>query len=103
MVAHDIAPALGVDNRVEHVAQRVDALVGQIVEVVDLEQIVLRGRLVLGVLVTAPRDVRKLRARLEASAVLPSPGSADVTRMTLAARSVGSMSIAVYSARMLAV
>jgi phosphoserine phosphatase len=45
-----------------------DALAGAGVEVVDLEQIVLRGRLVLGVLVTAPRDVRKLRAKLEASA-----------------------------------
>ena len=31
------------------------------VEVVDIEQIVLRGRLVLGVLVTAPRDWKKLR------------------------------------------
>ena len=30
-------------------------------EVVDIEQIVLRGRLVLGVLVTAPRDWRRLR------------------------------------------
>ena len=34
------------------------------VEVLDLEQIVLRGRLVLGVLVSAPRDWRKLRDRL---------------------------------------
>jgi phosphoserine phosphatase len=31
------------------------------VEVVDIEQIVLRGRLILGVLVTAPRDWRKLK------------------------------------------
>ncbi|MDO7869611.1 phosphoserine phosphatase SerB [Nocardioides jiangxiensis] len=38
------------------------------VEVVDLEQIVLRGRLVLGVLVTAPRDARRLRASLESAA-----------------------------------
>ncbi len=30
------------------------------VEVLDIEQIVLRQRLVLGILVTAPRDVRKL-------------------------------------------
>ena len=30
------------------------------VEVLDIEQIVLRGRLVLGILVTAPRDVRRL-------------------------------------------
>ncbi|MFN8196311.1 MAG: phosphoserine phosphatase SerB [Nocardioidaceae bacterium] len=38
------------------------------VEVVDLEQIVLRGRLVLGVLVTAPRDVRKLTEAVERTA-----------------------------------
>ena len=31
------------------------------VEVVDIEQIVLRGRLILGLLVTAPRDWKKLR------------------------------------------
>ena len=30
------------------------------VEVLDIEQIVLRGRLLLGILVTAPRDVRRL-------------------------------------------
>ncbi|MFC6152514.1 phosphoserine phosphatase SerB [Nocardioides yefusunii] len=36
------------------------------VEVIDLEQIVLRGRLVLGILVTAPRDWKKLRDHLEA-------------------------------------
>ncbi len=35
------------------------------VEVLDIEQIVLRGRLVLGVLVTAPRDWRSLRASME--------------------------------------
>lgn len=35
------------------------------VEVVDVEQIVLRRRLVLGVLVTAPRDVKRLRADVE--------------------------------------
>jgi phosphoserine phosphatase len=35
------------------------------VEVVDVEQIVLRGRLVLGVLVTAPRDWRRLRDAVE--------------------------------------
>lgn len=38
------------------------------VAVVDLEQIVLRGRLVLGVLVTAPRDTRRLRSTLESTA-----------------------------------
>ncbi len=38
------------------------------VEVLDLEQIVLRGRLVLGVLVSAPRDARKLRSSLESAA-----------------------------------
>ena len=38
------------------------------VEVLDLEQIVLRRRLVLGLLVTAPRDWKKLRAAVEETA-----------------------------------
>ncbi|MFT3871773.1 MAG: phosphoserine phosphatase SerB [Nocardioides sp.] len=38
------------------------------VEVVDVEQIVLRGRLVLGVLVTAPRDWRRLVEAVENTA-----------------------------------
>jgi phosphoserine phosphatase len=38
------------------------------VEVVDIEQIVLRRRLVLGVLVTAPRDWKKLRDAVEETA-----------------------------------
>ncbi|WP_028652191.1 phosphoserine phosphatase SerB [Nocardioides halotolerans] len=38
------------------------------VEVVDLEQIVLRRRLILGVLVTIPRDWKKLRDAVEATA-----------------------------------
>jgi phosphoserine phosphatase len=38
------------------------------VEVLDVEQIVLRRRLVLGVLVTAPRDWKKLRAAVESTA-----------------------------------
>jgi len=38
------------------------------VEVVDLEQIVLRRRLILGVLVTAPRDWKKLRDAVEETA-----------------------------------
>src|SRR3954447_4300319 len=38
------------------------------VEVLDIEQIVLRRRLILGILVTAPRDWKKLRAALEATA-----------------------------------
>jgi phosphoserine phosphatase len=38
------------------------------VEVLDVEQIVLRRRLILGVLVTAPRDWKKLRDRIEATA-----------------------------------
>lgn len=42
-----------------------DALAEAGVEVVDLEQIVLRGRLVLGVLVTAPRNVGRLRSAVE--------------------------------------
>jgi phosphoserine phosphatase len=35
------------------------------VDVIDLEQILLRRRLVLGVLVTAPRDVKRLRTSVE--------------------------------------
>src|SRR3982751_4811825 len=38
------------------------------VEVVDIEQIVLRRRLLLGVLVTIPRDWKKLRDAVEATA-----------------------------------
>jgi len=38
------------------------------VEVLDIEQIVLRRRLVLGVLVTAPRDWKRLRAAVEETA-----------------------------------
>ncbi len=38
------------------------------VEVLDVEQIVLRGRLILGVLVTAPRDWKKLNDRIEHTA-----------------------------------
>ena len=38
------------------------------VEVLDIEQIVLRRRLVLGVLVTAPRDWKKLRDAVESTA-----------------------------------
>ncbi|RJS47166.1 phosphoserine phosphatase SerB [Nocardioides cavernaquae] len=38
------------------------------VAVVDLEQIVLRGRLVLGVLVTEPRNAKKLRRAVEEAA-----------------------------------
>jgi phosphoserine phosphatase len=38
------------------------------VDVVDIEQIVLRGRLILGILVTAPRSVDKLEAALAATA-----------------------------------
>ncbi|MGA8847594.1 MAG: phosphoserine phosphatase SerB [Nocardioides sp.] len=38
------------------------------VEVIDLEQIILRRRLILGVLVNAPRDWKKLAAAVEATA-----------------------------------
>ncbi|WP_336275834.1 ACT domain-containing protein [Nocardioides sp. B-3] len=38
------------------------------VEVLDIEQIVLRRRLVLGVPVTAPRDWKKLRLAIEQTA-----------------------------------
>ncbi|GAA1535842.1 phosphoserine phosphatase SerB [Nocardioides humi] len=44
-----------------------ESLAGSGVSVVDLEQILMRGRLVLGVLVTAPRDRKRLRRRLESS------------------------------------
>ncbi|MEO9323807.1 phosphoserine phosphatase SerB [Nocardioides sp. C4-1] len=44
------------------------ALTGAGVEVVDIEQIILRRRLILGVLVTAPRDVKKLQAAVEQAA-----------------------------------
>ena len=43
-------------------------LSGSGVAVLDIEQIVLRGRLILGVLVTAPRDWKRLRAAVEDSA-----------------------------------
>src|SRR5437879_1478808 len=35
------------------------------VEVIDIEQIVLRGRLILGLLVSAPRDWKPLRDAIE--------------------------------------
>ncbi|WP_151082367.1 phosphoserine phosphatase SerB [Nocardioides cynanchi] len=38
------------------------------VEVLDIEQIVLRRRLILGILVTAPRDWKRLRAAIEETA-----------------------------------
>ncbi len=38
------------------------------VEVLDIEQIVLRRRLILGILVTAPRDWKRLRGAIEATA-----------------------------------
>ena len=38
------------------------------VEVLDIEQIVLRRRLILGILVTAPRDWKKLRSAVETTA-----------------------------------
>ncbi|WGX94199.1 phosphoserine phosphatase SerB [Nocardioides sp. L-11A] len=44
-----------------------ESLAGSGVSVVDLEQILMRGRLVLGVLVTAPRDRKRLRRQLGAS------------------------------------
>ena len=44
------------------------ALSAAAVEVLDIEQIVLRGRLVLGVLVTAPRNVRRVRDAVEETA-----------------------------------
>src|SRR3954452_654635 len=38
------------------------------VEVLDIEQIVLRRRLILGILVTAPRDWKRLRDAVQATA-----------------------------------
>lgn len=43
-----------------------DSLAHAGVEVVDIEQVVLRGRLVLGILVTAPHEWKRLRHVLEA-------------------------------------
>src|SRR5688572_6076883 len=57
------------------------ALADSGVEVLDIEQIVLRRRLILGVLVTAPRDWKKLRTRIhETAAALDM--SVDVDRGT---------------------
>lgn len=56
------------------------------VEVVDLEQIVLRRRLILGLLVTAPDDVQSLRQDLQATAdelsmtLEVEPGSGDTSQ-----------------------
>jgi phosphoserine phosphatase len=44
------------------------ALTGAGVEVLDIEQIVLRRQLILGILVTAPRDWKRLRDAVRASA-----------------------------------
>ena len=45
------------------------ACADQAVEVLDIEQVVVRGRLVLGVLLTLPRELGALRAALTAAAV----------------------------------
>ena len=45
-----------------------EACARQAVDVLDIEQVVIRGRLVLGVLLTAPRDDSRLRAALAAVA-----------------------------------
>ena len=44
------------------------ALSGAGVEVIDIEQIVLRSRLILGILVTAPRNPKRVRAAVEETA-----------------------------------
>ena len=44
------------------------SLAGAGIEVLDIEQIVLRGRLILGVLVTAPRNLRKVQAAVSETA-----------------------------------
>ncbi|MEJ7691213.1 MAG: phosphoserine phosphatase SerB [Nocardioidaceae bacterium] len=45
-----------------------ETLAGFGVQVLDIEQVVLRGRLLLGILVTAPRNVTKLRQHAEETA-----------------------------------
>jgi len=45
-----------------------ETLAGFGVQVLDIEQVVLRGRLLLGILVTAPRNVTKLRQQAEETA-----------------------------------
>ena len=45
-----------------------ESLSGFAIEVLDIEQIVLRGWLVLGILVTAPRDVRRLETAVQETA-----------------------------------
>jgi len=57
------------------------ALAASGVEVLDIEQIVLRRRLILGVLVTAPRDWKRLRTRIEETAAALGM-SVDVDRGT---------------------
>ncbi len=44
------------------------ALAGAGIDVLDIEQIVLRGRLILGVLVTAPRNVARVKTAVEQTA-----------------------------------
>jgi phosphoserine phosphatase len=44
------------------------ALSGAGVEVLDIEQIVLRSRLILGILVTAPRNPKRVRAAVQETA-----------------------------------
>ncbi len=44
-------------------------IAGAGVEVLDLEQIVLRGRLILGVLITTPHDWKRLRSAVESTAL----------------------------------
>jgi phosphoserine phosphatase len=49
-------------------AALLSACAGHPVDVLDIEQVVIRGRLVLGVLLTAPRDEARLRSALAAVA-----------------------------------
>src|SRR4051812_29432293 len=51
------------------------------VEVLDIEQIVLRRRLILGILVTAPRDWKRLRDAVQATATALGM-TVDVNRST---------------------
>ena len=79
------------------------------VEVVDIEQIVLRRRLVLGVLVTAPRDWKKLRDAVEQTAAASactsrsSAAPATTSRAARAARHVTVLGTPLKAAAMAAI
>jgi phosphoserine phosphatase len=67
-------------------AARFSACAEHTVDVLDIEQVVIRGRLVLGVLLTAPRDSSRLRSTLASVAdglrvdIEVEPGEGDAAR-----------------------